>query len=514
MADFKILIDTNVVIRLEDAQPVEASFSEVVRLCGSHGVGLFVDGANYEDVKRDKDENRRAITLSKLEKFQKLAPLSEQSEQSLVARYGPIKNENDRSDVRLLAALDAKAIDFLLTQDNGIHRRAAQIGLDTSVLTIEEALDWLRRTFKEKSVALPYVTEQKAYQIDQEDPIFRSLEEDYPGFEKWFEKCRREHRGCWVLKVADQIAGLVVRKDENFAQANTENLGPKILKICTLKVRDEFRGEKFGELLLKQILWFAQRNEYDLTYLTVYPKHTFLRDLLQYFGFIETKTLPSGELMMEKTIFKGPSPHSVADVFAFDRKVYPRFYDGNYSKKLCVPIRPDYHRRLFPEIAFSRELPLFPAQEFEPILRRGKSRTPGNTIRKVYLCRAKMKQIDPGDLLFFYMSKDDGYRFSQSITTVAVVEQVTAATSTEELIRLTAKRSVFSAEELEAMGATNNSPVRVIDFLLVGHLEPTVGLNDLVDSNVFSNRPPQSIASISVSGYAKLKSMLDLGFAI
>lgn len=165
MAEFKILIDTNVVIGLEDPQPVQASFAEVVRLSSQHGVGLFVDGANYEDVRRDKDEVRRTITLSKLEKFQKLAPIPDRPERDVVIRYGPINTDNDRSDVRLLAALDLKAVDFLVTQDNGIHRRAIRIGLDASVLTIDEALEWLRRTFQEKSVALPYVIEQKAFDV-------------------------------------------------------------------------------------------------------------------------------------------------------------------------------------------------------------------------------------------------------------------------------------------------------------------------------------------------------------
>jgi hypothetical protein len=32
MSDFKLLIDTNVVISLEDAQPVQASLAELVRL--------------------------------------------------------------------------------------------------------------------------------------------------------------------------------------------------------------------------------------------------------------------------------------------------------------------------------------------------------------------------------------------------------------------------------------------------------------------------------------------------
>jgi len=54
-------------------------------------------------------------------------------------------------------------------------------------------------------------------------------------------------------------------------------------------------------------------------------------------------------------------------------------------------------------------------------------------------------------MLLFYMSKDQRYAASQSITTAGVVEQVSNVTVAEELIRKTAKRSVFSAEDLIRM---------------------------------------------------------------
>jgi hypothetical protein len=469
MNGFKLLIDTNVVIGLEDAQPVQASLAELVRLSGEHGVGLFVDGANYDDVARDKNEARRAVTLSKLAKSQQLRGIPLPTESGLVARLGAINNDNDRSDVRFLAAVDAKAVDFVVSQDIGLHRRADRAGLGANVLTIEDALQWVKSLFGVTAVKLPYIVERKAYEIDKSHAIFESLRADYAGFDTWFDKCRREHRECWVLELDRDIAGLIIRKNETHAQAETEGLGPKILKICTFKVRDEFLGEKYGELLLKQVLWFAQHNRYDLAYVTVFPKQAFLIDLLLAYGFKHTKTLTNGELMLEKTFVNGPLPAVSLDVLGFDRAHYPRFFDGPGVRKFCVPIQPDYHRRLFPEIAFRTELPLFPSSSFDPMLEHDSARIPGNTIRKVYLCRAKIARLRPGDLVLFYMSKDEAYAASQSITTVGVIEQVANVTSAGELIRQTAKRSVFSAEDLTGMSPSSASPVKMIDFLLIGH---------------------------------------------
>jgi hypothetical protein len=147
MNNFKLLIDTNVVIGLEDPQPVQASLAELVRLSGEHSVGVFVHGANYDDVARDKDDARREVTLSKLAKFQKLRGVPVPDDATLIARFGTISGENDRSDVGLLIALDAKAIDFLVSQDTGLRRRAGRAGLGASVLTVEEALQWIKQTF-------------------------------------------------------------------------------------------------------------------------------------------------------------------------------------------------------------------------------------------------------------------------------------------------------------------------------------------------------------------------------
>jgi len=80
---------------------------------------------------------------------------------------------------------------------------------------------------------------------------------------------------------------------------------------------------------------------------------------------------------------------------------------------------------------------------------------------------------------------------------------------------MTAKRSVFSKAELVALAdpeGGSRSPVKVIDFLLVGHSRPTIPLDDLVSAGVFNGRPPQSIARLSENRYLTLKGMLNLGF--
>ncbi|NJO56797.1 MAG: GNAT family N-acetyltransferase [Rhodospirillales bacterium] len=323
---------------------------------------------------------------------------------------------------------------------------------------------------------------------------------DYPGFDNWFrEKCARQHRKCWLVEVGGELAGIVIRKDETRADAGSVSPGDKFLKLCTFKMGSAYRGEKFGEQLLKQCLWFAQSNGYDVVYLTVYADKDDLLHLLTAYGFKVTSRQHNGELIVEKVMRKGPLlVDAQTDILDLDRAAYPRFADGEGVKKYCVPIKGAYHEKLFPEVSFRVPLPLFsaPGMERERTATPHQERTPGNTIRKVYLCRAQAKSLKAGDLLLFYLSKDRRLEWSQSVTTVGVVERWQESETADDLIRMTAKRSVFSAAELTARQQKSTKPMKVIDFLLVGHSTPPIPLKTLIEERIF-NRHPLSRSSRS-----------------
>lgn len=517
MSAFKFLIDTNIVIGLEDNRPVDAGLTELTRRCSAHGVRLFVDSAVDDDIKRDSDLARRMVTESKLAKFERLRGIKYPDDAELARRFGTIKSPNDRSDCRLLFCLERKAADFLVTRDIGLQKRARRCGLGSAVLSVEDAILWLRQTFEPTAIELPHVFEREAYAIDLRDALFDSLRTDYAGFDDWFAKCAREHRKCWVVEVGGTLAGIVIRKDETRQEANIASPGKKILKLCTFKMAPAFRGEKFGEQLLKQCLWFAQSNDYDVVYLTAYADKDDLLHLLQAYGFRVTSRQDNGELIVEKVMRKGPLPvDAQTDILELDRASYPRFADGEGVAKYCVPIQGAYHEKLFPEISFRVPLPLFsaPGMERERTATPRQERTPGNTIRKVYLCRAQAKRLKAGDLLLFYLSKDEPLEWSQSLTTVGIVERWQESTTSDDLIRMTAKRSVFSAAELTARQDESTRPIKVIDFLLVGHSTPPVPLSTLVGEGIFNGAPPQSIAQIDEDRYRRLRSLMKLGFGI
>jgi hypothetical protein len=95
---------------------------------------------------------------------------------------------------------------------------------------------------------------------------------------------------------------------------------------------------------------------------TTYPDQEVLIGLLDYYGFSQTATQQNGELVFEKPLSRERlmiAPEG-ADLFATSRINYPRFVSTAPAKTFCVPIRGDYHQKLFPELAFAPPLPLFP----------------------------------------------------------------------------------------------------------------------------------------------------------
>lgn len=263
-------------------------------------------------------------------------------------------------------------------------------------------------------------------------------------------------------------------------------------------------------MLLKQTLWFAQRNAFDLVYITTFSDQVTLISVLNYFGFDYTYDNEMGEQVFEKRLSPARLlPAEGKNLFDLARAQYPRFVGREPAEAFCVPIQSAYHNTLFPELANPVQGDLFGSSTSTSI-----ARTPGNTIRKVYLCRAPTNKIQVGSVLVFYRSSSPGYSSSQSVTSIGIVESVTKASSLEDLVRLTGKRSVYSEEQLNALAATNAKPVKVIDFLLIGHIDPPLKLAYLKQHNVFKGSPPQSICKLPPARFKAVRDKMNFGFQV
>lgn len=512
MSSQSYLIDTNILIGLEDNRAVQPAYSKFLSLAAKHKVDVFVHEVARDDIARDKDASRRKISLSKVEKYRLLEKRRGLRQEDLESDFGPLKKANDVVDATLLHALKIDAVDFLVTQDRGLHDRAQRHSADLGrrVLFVGDAADLLTQTYEPKEVPIRHVADVAAHTIDQNDVFFDSLRDGYPGFDDWWrDKCVKNRRPCWVVYDNDELAGLIVRKDETGRDTDAVRKAQRILKICTFKVRPEKRGVKLGELLLKQVLWYAQSNNYDLAYLTTYDDQTALINLLEYYGFYRAGAKADGELIYERGF--ASSKLTAIDgqtVFDTSRQNYPRFLVTEEVRGFGIPIKEAYHDTLYPDLWNPRQTDLFLGASPAEVPTR-----PGNTIRKVYLCRAQSWLSEPGSVLFFYKSSSKELP-SQAVTAVGILEEVTLATSTKDLMLKTGGRSVYSEADLAAWNASESRPVKVINYLLIGYIEPPITLDELRTMGVVRGNPQQSIYELRDGLLRKMLDRTNLGFEV
>jgi hypothetical protein len=92
----------------------------------------------------------------------------------------PVQESHDWIDPQLLAALYADAVDDLVTEDAGIHRKAKRLGLHTHVVYLAEAVVELNGLMDEAPPPLPAMEATKAHNLDSQDPIFDSVRSGLP----------------------------------------------------------------------------------------------------------------------------------------------------------------------------------------------------------------------------------------------------------------------------------------------------------------------------------------------
>jgi len=205
----------------------------------------------------------------------------------------PDAGSHDEIDLTILSAVKAECADYLVTDDGKLRKRARRVGLTARVLSAADAVATLRGLFPTVPEPPPLVQARPAHSLNPSDPIFQSLREDYPPFDDWFTKCRREQRQTWTVQHGGQYGGLCIVNPETPAPYA---LVGKTLKICTFKVARDCRGHRYGELLLKTVFEYLLKNDYQQVFVEAFEKHEDLLELLQDFGFAQVGTNARGEL--------------------------------------------------------------------------------------------------------------------------------------------------------------------------------------------------------------------------
>ncbi|MGN1341768.1 MAG: EVE domain-containing protein [Bacilli bacterium] len=478
----KILLDTNLLIYREDHSIIDEKVLELTKvLYDSNKYKIVIHPATIEDLSHIKDSNDRDIFYSKV-KIYNIIEKPPKATDNFNKLVGCSKLPNDLIDNNILYAVYRDCVSYLITNDKKLKNKAKKANIDDRVLNIEDAIN-LFKPLEEKEIRTPaFIQHEYLYNIELEDVFFSSLKADYKGFEDWYKKKAREGKKAYITRDTNNNIGsfLMIKiedQNEDYSKFKIPFQKDIRLKIATFKVANT--GNKIGESYIKIIINEAIKNNVNEIYVTVFKKQEALIKLFCEYGFIQKTTQ-----MTEKA--DSSFEEELIFVKSMSDNTYPNF-DWSNKNTFIVPIQQQYHEMLFPESESLTQLSFDDLQG---------ANTYSNTIKKAYICKAKTKQIKPGDILLFYASE-----YKKSITTIGIVDNVFSGFSTpEELYTMATKRTVYSLEEIKSNFTTDS---KLILFKYYKTLINPITYKKLVEDKILKNIP-MSIVKVDSSKIKKL----------
>ena len=468
----RVLLDTNILIHREASTVVRRDIGNVFFWLDKLRHDKCAHPVSIAEIEKHKDEKVRKSFAAKLQSYNILkttAPMSKEAAQFAATD----KTENDRNDTIIVNEVFANRVDFLITEDRGVHTKAGVLGVADRVFTIDA---FLEKVTAENPTLVDYkvlaVKKTVFGTVDVTGDFFDSFRQDYGGaaFDKWF--ARKADETAYVCFEAKELVAFLYLKvegpEENYSDIEPRFAGKRRLKIGTFKV--EMNGFKLGERFLKIIFDNALRQDVEEIYVTIFP-HTEgqqrLVKLLQDFGFIEhgTKTGQHGsELVLVRNM-------RVAFDAAAPALTFP--FVGLGTRAHIVPIWPDYHTSLLPDSILRTESPANFVEQFPH----------RNAIRKVYICRSIKRDLKRGDAIVFYRT---GGLYKAVVTTVGIVENVhLRIRDAAHFISLCRKRSVFDDKELMKWWdyTPHNRPF-IVEFLYAYSFTKRPNMKELIDNGI------------------------------
>jgi hypothetical protein len=490
----RVLLDTNIIIHREATTVVRENIGIIFNWLDRLHWTKCIHPLSVAEVRKHRDPRVVATFEAKLKSYVELKTEAPETAEIADLRRSD-RTENDQNDTSLIKEVFAKRVDFLITEDRGVHTKANRLRIGDRVFTID---DFLEKVTAENPELATYrvlaVKKEHFGNINLNDTFFDSFKADYDGFADWFNRKADEIAYVCRADNGELLAFLYVKlEDERESYGDIRpTLPPKRrLKIGTFKVT--MNGYKLGERFLKIIFDNALIHRVQEIYVTIFNKDADqerLTKLLLDWGFVHhgVKMSKSGEEAVLVRDFSAiANPVEPMKTFPFMAK---------RQRKFVVPIWPDYHTELLPDSILRTESP----EDFV------ENRPNRNAIRKVYISRSIYRDLHGGDIIVFYRTQSGGSGHHTSVvTTLGIVESVNTNIKSEvEFITLCRKRSVFTDAELRNWWNYNpNNRPFVVNFLYAYSLPRRPNLAQLKESNII-REAPRGFVEIGDAGFGKL----------
>ncbi len=482
----KVLLDTNIIIHREANRVLNEDIGVLFNWLDSLHYEKFVHPLSIEELETYKDNEIVRTIKAKIQQYQLLYALSENdiAIQDLLSRDD---NGNSMNDTLILKELYNGRVDFLISEDKGIHKKAGILGISGKVYKIDSFIAKCRAENPDlKDYKVLAVKKEYFGNINIKDSFFDSFKKDYAEFENWFGN--KSQKRAYICSIDERIKAFLYIKIEKKGSESYKDISPqfshkKRLKIGTFKVTSY--GLKLGERFLKVIFDNAMSNKVDEIYVTIFDKRDEqkrLIGLLEDWGFSYWGT--KGTINGEEKVFVKDFSLEIADRSS-PRSTFP--FISKKAKRYIVPIRADYHTELFPDSILTNE-------SSDNFMDNAPHR---NAMKKVYISRSIYRSLNSGDIILFYLAK--GSRYKSVISTIGIVESVVTDIKNEhEFLEICRKRSVFDNKQLKKLW--NEKPSDrpfVVNFLYVKSLPtPKVILDNLMKLGAIEG-PPRGFEFIS-----------------
>ena len=474
----KILLDTNLIIHREAATVVRDDIGEVYRWIDNLKYEKFIHPDTVKELSSHKDERVVRSMTAKIGAYNQLRTITPDSKKIADLRLSDATQQDER-DTNIIKELYGGRVAILISEDNGVHRKAGILGISKRAYTIKSFLQKVR-------IENPDLTNYNVLPIKKEyfgnidianESFFESFIKDYKGFSEWFRKKSEEEAYVCYSEEQKLTAFLYVKKEEG----EDSDISPmfkkkKRLKIGTLKVTQT--GYRMGERFLKIVFDNALAHRVDEIYVTIFEKRDDqlkLVSLLEEWGFKRhgTKSSKSGE---EAVFVRDFSPSFNPND---PRLTYP--YLSTRGSKFIVPIKPKYHTPLCPDSILKTESPSDYA-EMLPYR---------NSLQKAYVSRSREKNLQPGDIIVLYRTKDERPGFYSSVTTtLGVVQSVDRDIRTfAGLKKACGKRTVLTENELKKFWGEMAIQPFVVNFLYVYSFPKRLNLKKLIELGIIESPP-------------------------
>lgn len=433
----KVLLDTNIIIHRETPSFwVDSNIGNLFWWIDKFWYEKWIHPLTIKEIEWHKDEKIVELMKNKLNSYNVLKVCSPDTDEIMRIKWNDY-DDNSRNDTDILKEVYNWRVDFLITQDGGIHEKAKILWISDKVYTINSFLDRLVWEYPElNEYKVLSVKKTIIWKLNLEDHFFDTLRSDYPEFNDWFKRKSQKEAYVYYWKDFD-IQWFLYLKPENekevYFDINPIFSPKKRLKIWTFKV--SYPWQRLWERFLKIVFDNAIKRNVDEIYVTIHNNDVEklrLINLLQDYWFYYWWTKGKKESVFVRNFSKNYNKDDPSKTFPFVSRE---------SNAFILPIKKVFHTDLLPDSILNNESSL---DYFE-------SKPHRNSIKKCYISRSFVcKNIKRWDILLFCMT-DFPTLYKSVISTIATVDDViTWVESEEKFLDCCRNRSLFTDGQLKA----------------------------------------------------------------